>query len=90
MRFKHTNPKGIVRYEAYFNSLSGTHCTVEASAKDPECTLRGIQEGVEFFVVVRACFAGYQQCEPPIEVFSETKLRGNFFGIAILTPGKNS
>ncbi len=68
------NPRGIVRYEAYFNSLKGSHCTVEASEKDLECTLRGIQEAVEFFVVIRACSAGYKNCEDPIEVFAKTKL----------------
>ncbi len=73
--FHYVNPSGIVRYEAYVDSLTGNKCTVAASAKGPRCTLRGIREAVEFYVVARACFAGH--CESPIAVRSRTKLRGN-------------
>ncbi len=75
--FHHTNPSRIVRYEAYVNSLGGNKCTVAAKVNDPKCTLRGIGEAVEFYVVARACFAGNDNCEPPIEVKSRTKLRGS-------------
>ncbi len=77
--FHHVNPSGIVRYEAYVDSLTGNDCTVAASAKDPQCTLRGIGEAVEFYVVARACFAGNDNCEPSITVRSRTKLRGKYY-----------
>ncbi len=85
VRFKHTNSKGIVRYEAYVDSLKGKKCSVAASAKDLTCTLRGIGEAVKFYIVARACFAGENNCESSIDVRSQTKLRGNEFVYFILT-----
>ncbi len=52
-------------------------CSVPASGKDPQCMLRGIPEAVNFYVVARACFASGDNCEPPIQLQSRTKLRGS-------------
>ncbi len=79
VNFKHANPKGIVRYEAavrYVNGIGGSKCSVAASANSLRCTLRGIPEAINFYIVARACFAGLNNCEPPIDVLSRTKLRG--------------
>ncbi len=79
VNFKHANPKGIVRYEAtvrYENGIRGNQCSVAASANPLRCRLSGIPEAINFYIVVRACFAGLNNCEPPIDVLSRTKLRG--------------
>ncbi len=74
--FKHKNPNGIVRYEAFVDSLNGRKCSVAANAKPLQCTLTGIPEAVNFYIIARACFAGQDTCEPPIDVLTRTKLRG--------------
>ncbi len=79
MTFHHKNPKGITVYEAYVNSLEGNKCTVAASAKPLQCTLKGIPEASNFNVVARACFSVQGKCEPPIDVAARTELRGKHF-----------
>ncbi len=61
------------------NSLRGSKCDVASHMKPLQCTLRGIKEAVNFHVVARACFAGQNKCEPPIDVSARTKLRGRLF-----------
>ncbi len=73
--FQHTNPEGIVRYEAYLERLNGNKCSIAAKASPLQCTLRGIAEAVNFNVLARACHSE-NQCEPAITVESRTKLRG--------------
>ncbi len=78
--FRHANPVGIVRYEASLYGQSAIRCSVAASAKPLQCTLKGLPEASEIYLEATACFASH--CEPPSLGPWRTKMRGN---IVIIT-----
>ncbi len=56
--FKHSNPQGIVRYEASLNGDSEKKCSVAASAQHLRCTVNGIPEALKFYINADAYFSG--------------------------------
>ncbi len=56
--FKHSNPQGMVRYEASINGDSKKKCSVAASAQFLRCTVNGIPEALEFYINADAYFSG--------------------------------
>ncbi len=73
--FMHANPVGIVRYEASVYGQSAIRCSVEATAKPLQCTLKGLPEASVFVLEATACLASH--CEPPGIGPWRTSIRGN-------------
>ncbi len=75
--FTYNGTEKVRQYEAYVESLTSSQkCSRPGDAPPYKCLIKGLREAHVYVIVARVCPFGKSTCDPPIQEFVRTELRG--------------